>query len=164
MSLCTNLHTRQVGHTVCHWFFSLVKMSWWSFLRYIHRCLTSGYFHELLYATPSGMDCEHLRASWLCLQFLTRVIMTSEDVECGVIDCFHVAFLPWQLMVTTVVVCFWRFLKKSLIVHWWLVCHNVDHLSLFWPFCNFFYCVYIWFFFFFAFYCQNSHQLIIWLN
>lgn len=100
-----------------HWFFSLVKMSWWSFHRYIYRCLTSGYFHGLLYVTPSGMDCEHLRASWLCLQFLTRVIMTSEDVECGVIDCFHVAFLPWQLMVTTVVVCFWRFKKKKVFNH-----------------------------------------------
>lgn len=147
MSLCTNLRTRQVGHTVCHWFFSLVKMSWWSFHTYIHRCLTSGYFHGLLCVTSS------------ILQFLTHVIMTSEDVECGAIDCFHVAFLPWQLMVTTVVVCFRRFFL--FFIFFLLFC---DFFFTVFTYGDFFLSSVLYFIYFFSFYCQNSHQLMMWLN
>lgn len=75
-------------------------------------------------------------------------------------------FLPWKLMVITVVVCFWRFLKKKIFNHS-LVVSNIFcccFLTVLWLF----YCVYIWWFFlssvlyfikvffFSSLYCQNN--------
>lgn len=85
---------------------------------------------------PESCSSEEDYDSYVAL-FLTHVIMTSEDVECGVIDCFHVFyFFALKAYGHNCCCLFLKILKKkSLIIHWWLV---IFFVVVFWLFCDFF--------------------------
>lgn len=116
---------------------------------------------------PESCSSEEDYDSYVAL-FLTHVIMTSEDVECGVIDCFHVFyFFALKAYGHNCCCLFLKILKKKIFNHS-LVVSNIFcccFLTVLWLF----YCVYIWwfffclqfcillrFFFFSSLYCQNN--------
>lgn len=119
---------------------------------------------------PESCSSEEDYDSYVAL-FLTHVIMTSEDVECGVIDCFHVFyFFALKAYGHNCCCLFLKILKKkSLIIHWWLV---IFFVVVFWLFCDFFtvftsgdffclqFCILLRFFFF----LRCIAKIMMWLN